>query len=148
MLLNVATFFAHENQSTPPSLSDFGKLKLGKKSDLLDSLPFSNQHIPPEKVDCKIYDAPAIVHFLPTGAARTFEEYAEVVFLPYITHQLLTTERIDVVYDRYIDGSIKAGTREQRGAGTRTKVSARTKMPPKWQDSLKILPTRRNCLPT
>ena len=35
---DVGTFFQHENNLYPPSLSDRGKLRLGKKSDLLKCL--------------------------------------------------------------------------------------------------------------
>ena len=41
-------FFAHEIQSFPPSLSDFGKLRLpSAKSELLDCLEPSEQDDPP-----------------------------------------------------------------------------------------------------
>ena len=33
---NLEEFFSHENQSCPPSLSDGGKLRLGKKPDCLE----------------------------------------------------------------------------------------------------------------
>ncbi|MES9884863.1 MAG: hypothetical protein ABW185_28795, partial [Sedimenticola sp.] len=36
-----ATFFSHENQSTPPSLSDFGKIRHGQKSKLLGCIESS-----------------------------------------------------------------------------------------------------------
>ena len=36
--IDVGTFFQHENNPYPPSLSDRGKLRLGKKSDLLKCL--------------------------------------------------------------------------------------------------------------
>ena len=36
--IDVGTFFQHENNPYPPSLSDRGKLHLGKKSDLLKCL--------------------------------------------------------------------------------------------------------------
>ena len=36
---DMSTFFKHKNHHYPPSLPDRGKLKLGKKSDLLSVLP-------------------------------------------------------------------------------------------------------------
>ena len=36
--IDAGTFFQHENNPYPPSLSDRGKLHLGKKSDLLKCL--------------------------------------------------------------------------------------------------------------
>ena len=35
---NLEEFFTYENQSCPPSLSDRGKLRIGKKSDVLHCL--------------------------------------------------------------------------------------------------------------
>jgi hypothetical protein len=34
----IEEFFSHENQPCPPSLSDRGKLRLGKKSDIIHCL--------------------------------------------------------------------------------------------------------------
>ncbi len=47
-------------------------------------------------------------------------------------------ETISQTRFRYIDNSIKQAAREQRGHGTRTKVSAQTKMPKKWSDFLRV----------
>ena len=40
-------FFSHENQTTPPSLSDFGKIRLGQKSLLLSCFDSSDHPTPP-----------------------------------------------------------------------------------------------------
>ncbi len=47
-------------------------------------------------------------------------------------------EKSLLVWDRNIDNSIKQAAREQRGHGTRTKVSAQTKMPKKWSEFLRV----------
>ena len=44
---------------------------------------------------------------LKPGASKTFQEYSETVFLPYVTNQLRNVERVDVVWDRYLPGSLK-----------------------------------------
>jgi len=49
-------FFTHENQPCPPSLSEFGNLRLGKKSDLLACVKPAEQPDPPLVYDCKIFD--------------------------------------------------------------------------------------------
>ena len=41
-----------------------------------------------------------------------------------------------MVWDRYLDSSIKGATREKRGAGLRRKVNPQTKIPLKWNDFL------------
>ena len=66
-------FFMHENQPYPPSLSEFGKLRFGKKSDLLTCVKPANteQLNPPPIYDCKIFDGAAVVHVLPSTTVVT-----------------------------------------------------------------------------
>ena len=65
----------------PPSISDNGKICLpNKKSDLLVSAPANFQ--------VKIFDGPAIVHFLNSKQVTTFDEYGDKVFLPWTDQQL------------------------------------------------------------
>ena len=84
----MSNFFCHENHPFPPSLSDCGKLRLGKKSDLLDILVNDVQNEPPGFVDVKLLDGAAVVHLLPTTNVVTFNEYADQIFLPHIAKQL------------------------------------------------------------
>ena len=77
-------FFSHENQTTPPSLSDFGKIRLGQKSILLSCLDSSDQPTPPVFA-CKIFDGAAVVHFLSIGTVNTFADYADQIFVPSTT---------------------------------------------------------------
>ena len=66
------------------------------------------------------------------------EEYAATVFIPYISRCFQFTERVDIVWDRYVKNSLKTTTREKQGQakGVRRKVSASTKLPGNWQDFL------------
>ena len=77
-----AIFFSHENQSSPPSLSEFGKIQLGQKSVLLSCSDFSNQPPHPE-FDSKVFDGAAVVHFLPTSTANML-----ITSLPFLLQQL------------------------------------------------------------
>ncbi len=45
---DLGIFFSHENQCYPPSLSDFGNLRLGQKSALLACLSVADQPTPPK----------------------------------------------------------------------------------------------------
>ena len=131
-------FFAHEIQSFPPSLSDFGKLHLpSTKSELLKCIEPLEQSEPPKICDCKVLDGAVIVHCLPTAGIVTFNEYAARIFIPHLEKQLQDTTRLDVVWDTYIPGSLKEATREKRGKGVRRKVSGQTKMPSNWMDFLR-----------
>ena len=95
---NLDSFFEHENQA---SISDMGQLRQGSKSDLMECLTKSSQ--------------PASIHLgrgcnCAYGQARrlsTFEEYSQETILPYITSQLETVSRVDIVWDKYLTNSLK-----------------------------------------
>ena len=138
-------FFAHENQACPPALSHMGKMRLGTKSDLVGCLEYL---VPPQAnataaaaaspaVEVIILDGAAIIYMLPPGTAKTFNEYASQVFLPYITSQLQHTSRVDIVWDEYLTDSLKAGTRKKRGKGIRRRVEPSSSIPGNWQTFLR-----------
>ena len=81
----VDEFFRHENQPVPPAFSKEGLIRTGEKRDLLDCLrtdeTISNES---PKVDAKVFDGPAVVHFLDPGACATFDNYANDVFVLYM----------------------------------------------------------------
>ncbi len=110
----MTTFFSHENHPFPPSLSDNGKLRLRKKSDLLNIPVKDIQNYPPDSVDVKLLDGAAVVHFLNTANVLTFDQYADQVFLPYVMKQLESSRRVDVVWDKYIPTSIKESTNKRK----------------------------------
>jgi len=131
-------FFAHEIQSFPPSLSDLGKLYLpGSKSEILNCIDQPEVSDPPVMYDCTVLDGAVIVHILPTKSVSTFNEYAEQIFIPYLLDQLQTSSRIDVVWDTYLEYSLKESTRQKRGKGLRRKVSGQVKLPGNWMDFLR-----------
>lgn len=136
---NLEEFFCHENQSFPPSLSQFGKLRSGSKSDLLSCLEKvspSRAEIP--SVDALLLDGAAIVNILKPGPSKTFEEYSHIIFLPYVRSQLQNVCRIDVVWDRYIADSLKNTTRSKRGKGIRRRVKPDTRIPGNWAAFLRV----------
>ena len=134
---NLEEFFKHENQSTPPSLSTMGKIRIGHKSDLLSFLETGTLSEPPV-IDVKILDGAAIVCMLPHDHSKTFEEYAKNVFLPYLEVQAQNVKRLDVVWDRYIQlDSLKNSARESRGQGVRKRVVAAATLPANWQSFLR-----------
>ena len=130
------TFFKHENQPFPPSLSEHGKLRLTTKSDLMSLLPMEDQCEPPNLFDAMTIDGAALVNLLPTASINTFDKYADSVFLPYLTKQLEKCSRLDMVWDTYIADSIKASTREKRGQGIRRRVAGKNFVPTNWKGFL------------
>ncbi|KAG1714314.1 hypothetical protein GQR58_001662 [Nymphon striatum] len=84
----------------------------------------------------KIFDGTVVVLALPLSTVTTFSKYAEKVSLPFLTTQLQTAIRIDVVWDTYHSESLKEATREKRGKGARKRVSDKTKLPKNWNNFL------------
>ena len=133
-------FFSHEIQAVPPALSCGGKQRIGTKADLLhcfESCVASKPQSTPE-VDAIILDGAVVVHMLHPGTAKTFQEYADFVFGPYISSQIDKTSRVDVVWDVYLPGSLKRTTRQKRGKGVRRRVSPSTTIPKSWKDFLRV----------
>lgn len=133
-------FFQYENQAWPPSLSEIGQLRKGNKSDLVkclvDLISSTNSCNP--KAQVIILDGAALVNMLRPGQAKTFSDYAEQVFIPYILSQLEPVSRVDVIWDEYIQDSLKSETRSKRGKGIRRRVAASNAIPGKWPEFLRI----------
>uniref|UniRef100_UPI00358F36DD uncharacterized protein n=1 Tax=Myxine glutinosa TaxID=7769 RepID=UPI00358F36DD len=109
------------------------------KSQLLECLlPKNDSEEPPSVYDCKIIDGAVMIHSLPRKSASTFQDYAQYIFNPYLCQQLRTSNRLDVVWDRFLQDSLKEATHEKRGTGSRLKVGNQTKIPAKWVEFLKV----------
>ena len=136
---NLEEFFKHENQPYPPTLAREGKIREGQKSDLvkcMERLIESKSNAP--RVEATIIDGPVIVQMLNPGMAATFKEYADFVFKPYILKQLEVVQRVDVVWDVYLEDSLKSSARERRGAGTRRRVTSSSRLPKNWKSFLQV----------
>ena len=69
--------------------------------------------------------------------SATFKEYAEHVFIPYIRREHESTSRLNIVWDKYVDTSLKATAREKRGHGGGVRVTRQGKVPKKWPEFLR-----------
>ena len=130
-------FFKHENHAYPPSLSQLGQLRFGTKADLTDCLEklcTSKGEAP--VIDVIILNGAAVIN-MPVGA-KTFQDYAMLVFLPYIKAQLARVTRVDIIWDIYIPDSLKSTARENRGNGVRRRVAAANSIPGNWQEFLRV----------
>ena len=136
---DLSNFFKHENQPWPPSLSKYGEMRVGTKSDLLQCLEAlcpKPQYTP--CVDVAVLDGAAVVQMLGPGTCTKFSEYVEAVFMPYIMRKLGAVQRLDVVWDIYKNDSLKSATRQNRGSGLRRRVGLHTAMPGNWQSFLRV----------
>ena len=132
-------FFEHENQSAPPSWSVGGKLRNGKKADLLSCLQLERlQTTSAPAGDAEFLDGAAIVQMLNPGTAKTFQNYADLIFVLYVKSQLQSAERVDIVCDVYIPNSLKNATREKRGKGAHRRVLSTTVILRDWKGFLRV----------
>jgi len=108
---DLAQFFSHENQSIPPSLSDYGELRLGQKSALLTCIDFDEQPNPPNKFDSKIFDGSAVVYYLvPKNAKHLLIRPTTLLSLFFVSSwKVRAGFSIDCIWDRYLDGGTKCG---------------------------------------
>ncbi len=135
---NLGEFFCHENLEWPPSLSENGKLRLPpNKADLLKFIGNCDDGEPPVHFHAKVFDGPAILHMLPTETVKTFNDYCNNLFLPWIESAHQSSDRVDIVWDVYEKKSLKESTREKRGKGIRRKVSGTANLPSNFKDFLR-----------
>ena len=62
---------------------------------------------------------------------KTFDEYAEKVFLPHMLEKLKSVDRLDIIWDRYLPQSLKQATKQKRGSNCRMYVKECTPVPSK-----------------
>ena len=58
-----------------------------QKSDLIKCLKLTEESNKKD-FDCKIFDGAALIHMLKPNAVKSFQEYAEEVFVKFIQQQL------------------------------------------------------------
>ena len=98
-------------------------------------------------IDAKILDGAAIVNMLPPIECKTFADYANNIFIPYLQNQLKSIQRLDLVWDRYIPNSLKNSTRENRGQGVRRKVTADGVLQKNWNSFLRCDDNKKELFP-
>lgn len=136
---NLEDFFQHENQAWPPALSDGGRLRLGTKSDPLTCLEdLSPAQTKAPDVTCVVLDGAAIVQMIRPGGAKTFDEYAQQVFIPYISSKLCSVSRVDIIWDTYKNDSLKGTAGAKHGKGIRRYVVGKAAIPGNWQNILHV----------
>ena len=84
-----------------------------------------------------ILDGAFVAQMLSPRTLNTFQDFSNIVFLPYIFGQLQSVRRLDIVWDVYLADSLKAGTKSKRGQGQRRKVLPLAPLPSTWKSFLK-----------
>ena len=127
-------FFKHETEWYPASLSCNGCIRWTTKSALL---PVVEKHVPPiyqpPVADTYVIDGSALIQMLkPEGNITTFEEYISNIVTPYALRKATFYKLIDIVFDVYLQKSIKGSTSDKRGIGYRVKVSKQAFLPSQY----------------
>ena len=76
----------------------------------------------------------------PNGC-KTFGEYAQNVFIPFIENELKNVERADIIFDQYFQNSLKKSVREERArnsSGFKQRVIASSPIPANWENFLHV----------
>jgi len=90
-----------------------------------------------------ILDGAAVVKMLPPRAVKTFLQYGENVFIPYLDAFLSHCQRLDIVWDEYHELSLKEHDRELRGKGARLRVLPQVNVPTNWHGFLRVNDNKR-----
>ena len=136
-------------QGCPPSLSNQGNLRLPKKkSGLLDCLLGDGTSVQSQlrvqstrpTVNVTVIDGAVAVNIISANKETTctFEDYALKSFLPYVEAQVRLVDRISVVWDVYVENSLKQTTRCNRGTGVRRRISVSSPIPRNWSEFLRV----------
>ena len=73
----------------------------------------------------------------PSVEDKTFAEYASNTFAQYVSAQLQHVKRIDIVWDDYVEASLKATTWHKCGQGVRQQLAPGNKLPRNWKEFLR-----------
>ena len=128
-------FFKHENQPYPAALSDGGSLYTGTKSDLVNPV-LKGVKLPTDefKTESLIIDGSAFIHVNKPTKVETFDAYARYIMIQLEKEIIKRYAKVThVVFDIYMDSSLKAHARNIHGKGVRRKVTATTYTPRNWE---------------
>ncbi len=77
-------------------------MRLGTKADFLRCIKTDDTDSQPAPVvDAVFLDGAAVVQMLNPGTAKTFQDYADSVFVPYAKFHFEKTSRLDIIWDVY-----------------------------------------------
>ena len=137
-------FFSHETLSYPPSLAQSGYMRSGEKSQLAKCLESTTVEDDPVidlvNVSAAILEGSVLVNLVKPKKNQTFKLYCTEMVMPQVKKAIFAYQltRIDIVFDRYINNSLKSETRSKRGKGLRRKVNTTSIAPTNWREFLRL----------
>ena len=121
--------FAMEFSGFPESLTKDHQMYHGNKSIALEIFDLTPSSLPTiQPVATVIYFSAIINYQASISRAKTFEEFSAEI-INCIERISVNCSRVDIVCDSYFDNSLKAHTRDCRGAGQYFPFSATTSIP-------------------
>ena len=128
--------FKHEISLPPPALYSAAEINICKtKSQLMDCMINSDDIVFPTTVDCSaiLLDGSSIAQSHTPKGVKSIGEYIEKTFIHLINKYLSNYSRVDLLFDRYFENSIKNVTRNARGDGGRFHIVPTTPIPRNWK---------------
>ena len=140
--------FSFEFHAFAPAISNFGEiLTCPNQMSLINEIvsPCHNSPDPLEEFHADysvIIDGLRLVHQYPPAASQTFRQYCEMIYNKAISVYFSYYGRLDIIFDSFVDGSVKTSIerkREQqlRGSSLRRRVTATSECPKNWSVFLK-----------
>ena len=132
----IGKIFNFEQHFFAPAISEFGELRLPKnKSDLVYTI-VTPCHNPPAVGEAEfdptstiILDGLKLVTLFPPNPSMTFIDYVNYLSKNVISLFFVFNQRVDIVFETFLEKSLKASTCQKRGHGPRRSVSKLTKCP-------------------
>ena len=134
-------FFSHENHAYPPALSVYGDFRNSDtKSDILKEF---DKYVEPStsrpQSTAEVVDGAVVVQAVLPQGSNSSEQYCRKDFAGYILRfQQQGLACIDVIFNVYLEQSIKSATRSKWGQGKRIKVVKGTPLPRNWKFFLRV----------
>ena len=142
--ISLEKLFSFELHFFPPAISNYGELYLPPdKSALIHEIVTPCHNAPeegPEVLDptsTVIIDGGRLTYQFPPKLAMTFNQYVNHLSRSVISRYFIFNQRIDIIFDTYLESSLKAATRQKRGQGIRRRVAGENKCPGNWPQFLK-----------
>ena len=83
-----------------------------------------------------VLDEAVIVQILKPGTAKNFDEYAQDIFIPYMSSKLQTASSLDLVWNSYNPDSLKSSARAKHGKGVQRRVVPAAAISGNWHNFL------------
>ena len=131
--------FCYEISLPPPAFLSASEINISKTKSALVGCLLNESITLPLDVDCTaiLLDGSFIAQCNKPKCVNNIGDYVEQTFISLIKKLLSRFQRVDILFDRYFECSIKDVTRVSRGNGGRFHVMSTTPVPRKWKDFMR-----------